>query len=138
MVSYLVGRIIVEKARSPGSRTAASYDRRPAQNDRYVACYCFASQMYSCPLSSVCTDPGSTKINMLRFPALESPGILTECLRLRLGVSISRMLCLRAACYWLSAWQQAGAVHHGTGTAAIVNVHRFITKSSLFTCKWVG
>ena len=24
------------------------------------------------------------------------------------------MLRLRAACYWLSAWQQAGAVHHGT------------------------
>ena len=62
----------------------------------------------------------------------------TECLRLRLGVAISRVLRLRAACYWLSAWQQAGAVHHGTRTAAIVNVRRFVTKSSLFTCKWVG
>jgi len=34
-----VFRIIVEHARSPGSRTAASYDRdrRPAQNDRYIS-----------------------------------------------------------------------------------------------------
>ena len=63
----------------------------------------------------------------------------TECLRLRLGVAISRMLCLRPACYWLSGyWQQAGAVHHGTRTAAIVNVRRFVIKSSLFTGKWVG
>ena len=63
---------------------------------------------------------------------------ITECLRLRIGVAISRMLRLREACYWLSAWQQAGAVHHGTRTAAIVNVRRFVTKPSLFTCKWVG
>ena len=50
----------------------------------------------------------------------------TECLCLRLGVAISRMLCLRAACYWLTAWQQAGAVHHSTRTVAIVNVCRFV------------
>ena len=56
----------------------------------------------------------------------------------RSRVAISRMLGLRTACYWLSAWQQAGAVHHGTRTAAIVNVRRFVTKSLLFTCKWVG
>jgi len=31
----------------------------------------------------------------------------TECLRLRLGVAISRMLRLRAACYWLSACQRS-------------------------------
>ena len=55
-----------------------------------------------------------------------------------IGVAISRMLGLRTACYWLSAWQQAGAVHHGTGTTAIVNVRRFVIKSLLFTCKWVG
>jgi len=30
------------------------------------------------------------------------------------------------------------AVHYGTGTAAIVNVHRLVIKSSLFTGKWVG
>jgi len=48
------------------------------------------------------------------------------------------MLCLRAACYWLSAWQQAGAVHHSTRTAAIVNLRRFVIKSSLFTGKWVS
>jgi len=67
--------------------------------------------------------------------------LLTECLRLRLGVAVSQMLRLCAACYWLSAWQQAGAVHHDTRTAAsaaIVNVRRFVIKSSLFTCKWVG
>jgi len=29
-------------------------------------------------------------------------------------------------------------VHYGTRTAAIVNVHCFIIKSSLFTGKWVG
>ena len=31
-----------------------------------------------------------------------------------------------------------GALHHGTHTAAIVNVRRFVIKSSLFTGKWVG
>ena len=29
-------------------------------------------------------------------------------------------------------------MHHGTRTAAIVNVRRFVIKSSLFTGKWVG
>ena len=29
-------------------------------------------------------------------------------------------------------------MHCGTRTAAIVNVHRFVIKSSLFTGKWVG
>jgi len=53
-------------------------------------------------------------------------------------VAISRKLGVRTACYWLSAWQQAGAVHHGTGTTAIVTVRRFVNKSLLFTCKWVG
>ena len=59
-------------------------------------------------------------------------------LRLRLGVAISRTQGLRTACCWLSAWQQAGAVHHGRGMAAIIIVRRFVIKSSLFTCKWVG
>ena len=59
-------------------------------------------------------------------------------IRLRLGVAISRTLGLRTACYWPAASQQAGAVHHWTGTTAIVIVHRFIVKSLLFTCKWVG
>jgi len=63
---------------------------------------------------------------------------ITQWLCLRLGEAISRTLGLRTACYWLSARQQAGAVHHGTGTTAIVNVRQFVVKWLLFTCKWVG
>jgi len=48
------------------------------------------------------------------------------------------MLDLRTGCYWLSAWQQAGTVHHGRGMRPFVIVHRFVIKSLLFTCKWVG
>jgi len=33
---------------------------------------------------------------------------------------------------------QAAAVHYGTRTASILNVHRFVIKSSLFTGKWIG
>jgi len=32
------------------------------------------------------------------------------------------MLRLRAACYWLSAWQQSGAVHHDEGRRGSVRV----------------
>jgi len=48
------------------------------------------------------------------------------------------MLRLRTACYWPVASQQAGAVHHGPGTSAILIVRRFVIKSLLFTCKTVS
>ena len=63
---------------------------------------------------------------------------LTECLRLRLGVSISRILHLRAARSQPAIGHSLAAVHYGTRTVAILNVHRFVIKSSLFTGKWVG
>ena len=43
-----------------------------------------------------------------------------------------------AACYWPQPSHSLAAVHYGTRTAAILNVHRFVIKSSLFTGKWVG
>ena len=43
-----------------------------------------------------------------------------------------------AACYWPQPSHSLAAVHYGTRTAAIVNVHRFVIKLSLFTGKWVG
>ena len=42
----LTARIIVEHARSPGSRTAASYDRRPQQTDRYVPVFLLISTYF--------------------------------------------------------------------------------------------
>ena len=65
----------------------------------------------------------------------------SECLRLRLGVAISRILRLRAACSQPAIGRSLAslaAVHYGTRTAAIVNVHRFVIKSSFSTGKWVG
>jgi len=43
-----------------------------------------------------------------------------------------------AACYWPQPSHSLAAVHYGTRTAAILNVHRFVIKSSLFSGKWVG
>ena len=62
----------------------------------------------------------------------------SQWLRLRLGVAISRALDLHAARYWPAGCLQAAAVHYGTRTAAILAVHRFVIKSLLFTCKWIG
>ena len=56
-------------------------------------------------------------------------------LRLRLGVAISRMLDLRAACYWPPAWQQAGAVKRTTSTGGFVIVRSLVVNLLLFTCK---
>jgi len=69
---------------------------------------------------------------------IKSQILVTEFLRLRLGVAISRILHLRTACSQPAIGHSLAAVHYGTRTAAIVNVHRFIIKSSLFTGKWVG
>ena len=49
-----------------------------------------------------------------------------------------RALDLHAARYWPAGCLQAAAVHYGTRTAAILNVHRFVIKSSLFTVIWIG
>jgi len=62
----------------------------------------------------------------------------TECLRLRLGVSISPILRLRTARSQPAIGHSLAAVHYGTRTAAILNAHGFVIKSSLFTGKWVG
>jgi len=42
----LIARIIVEHARSPGSRTAASFDRRPQPADRYVPVFLLISTYF--------------------------------------------------------------------------------------------
>jgi len=57
-----VYRIIVEHARSPGSRTAASFDRRPAQVDRYVPAFLLTSSPVPhclCPIHTTLSVPHS-------------------------------------------------------------------------------
>ena len=68
-----VYRIIVEHARSPGSRTAASFDRRPAQVDRYVPAFLLTSspvprshRAVCAPFTPRCLCPVHTMLSVTR------------------------------------------------------------------------